>query len=117
MPMLILCLRLLSTPTQPTLQYLLSEVREGNVGVYYRGGALMNSVTEPGFHTQVPFLTTMAEVQVTVQTDAVRNIPCGTSGGVMVEFGELQKSYVLDTIRNYTTSYDTTWIFDKIQYV
>lgn len=27
----------------------------------------------------------------------------------------LRKSYVLDTIRNYTTNYDTTWIFDKIQ--
>lgn len=29
----------------------------------------------------------MAEVQVTVQTDAVKDIPCGTSGGVMVDFG------------------------------
>lgn len=27
----------------------------------------------------------------------------------------LRKSDVLDTIRNYTTNYDTTWIFDKIQ--
>lgn len=30
----------------------------------------------------------MAEIQVTVQTDAVKNIPCGTSGGVLVDFGE-----------------------------
>lgn len=28
-------------------------VREGHVGVYYRGGALMGSVSDPGFHTQV----------------------------------------------------------------
>lgn len=27
----------------------------------------------------------------------------------------LRKSEVLDTIRNYTINYDTTWIFDKIQ--
>lgn len=27
----------------------------------------------------------------------------------------LRKSHVLDTIRNYTINYDTTWIFDKIQ--
>ncbi|CAN0029924.1 unnamed protein product, partial [Discosporangium mesarthrocarpum] len=100
----------------------LHKVREGHVGVYYRGGALMSRVTEPGYHTQIPFLTSMAEVQVTVQTDAVRNIPCGTSGGVMVEFDKvevvnrLQKSHVLDTIRNYTISYDTTWIFDKIHH-
>ncbi|CAN0590045.1 unnamed protein product, partial [Ectocarpus sp. 12 AP-2014] len=27
----------------------------------------------------------------------------------------LRKTHVLDTIRNYTVNYDTTWIFDKIQ--
>ncbi|CAN0068821.1 unnamed protein product [Scytosiphon promiscuus] len=100
----------------------LHKVREGHVGIYYRGGALMRSVAEPGFHMQVPLLTSMAEIQVTVQTDAVKDIPCGTSGGVMVDFekvevvNRLRKTLVLDTIRNYTVNYDTTWIFDKIHH-
>ncbi|CAM9363392.1 unnamed protein product [Ectocarpus sp. 8 AP-2014] len=100
----------------------LHKVREGHVGVYYRGGALMRAVAEPGFHTQIPLLTSMAEIQVTVQTDAVKDIPCGTSGGVMVDFekvevvNRLRKTHVLDTIRNYTVNYDTTWIFDKIHH-
>eukprot|EP00752_Nemacystus_decipiens_P010369 g9239.t1 len=82
----------------------------------------MGSVSEPGFHTQIPLLTSMAEIQVTVQTDAVKNIPCGTSGGVLVDFekvevvNRLRKTHVLDTIRNYTVNYDTTWIFDKIHH-
>jgi hypothetical protein len=62
-------------------------VREGYVGVYWRGGALLNHISEPGYHVKMPFVTTMAEVQVTVQTDSVNNIPCGTSGGVLIHVG------------------------------
>ena len=65
----------------------LHSVREGHVGVYWRGGALLTSVTQPGFHLKLPVVTTWAEVQVTVQTDSVLDIPCGTSGGVMVQVG------------------------------
>ena len=62
-------------------------VREGHVGVYWRGGALLNVITDPGYHFKLPFITSFAEVQTTVQTDRVTNIPCGTSGGVMITFG------------------------------
>ena len=42
----------------------------------------------------------------------MRNIPCGTSGGVMIKFGkievvnQLDKRYVLETVKNYTGEYD-----------
>lgn len=64
----------------------------------------------------------MEEVQITVQTDAVNNIPCGTSGGVMIKFdrvevvNRLREPYVYETIKNYTVNYDKTWIFDKIHH-
>lgn len=54
------------------------------MGVYWRGGALLNHISDPGYHVKMPFVTTMDEVQVTVQTDSVNNIPCGTSGGVLI---------------------------------
>jgi regulator of protease activity HflC (stomatin/prohibitin superfamily) len=83
----------------------LHSVREGYVGVYWRGGALLSSTSGPGFHVKFPIVTSVEEVQVTVQTDAVgffhrqlltllkallfkvTGIPCGTSGGVMIQFG------------------------------
>ena len=37
-------------------------VPEGHVGVYYRGGALLNTYTDPGYHTQIPLLTTVQYV-------------------------------------------------------
>ena len=57
-----------------------------------------------------------------VQTDAVRSIPCGTSGGVVLNFEQvevvnrLKTHMVVDTVRNYTINYDKTWIFDKIHH-
>jgi len=65
-------------------------VHEGHVGVYWRGGALLSEVTSPGFHFKIPVLTAMAEIQVSVQTDAVTQIPCGTSGGVLIHFGKVE---------------------------
>jgi len=59
---------------------------------------------------------------VNIQTDKVRDIPCGTAGGVMIYFdsievvNRLKKEYVFDTIKNYTVNYDKTWIFDKIHH-
>lgn len=100
----------------------LHQVSEGHVGVYWRGGALMPTISNPGFHLKLPVVTTFAEVQVSVQTDAVSSIPCGTSGGVMITFdrvevvNRLQKEMVHDTIKNYTVAYDKTWIFDKIHH-
>jgi len=90
--------------------------------VYWRGGALLNSVSNPGYHLKMPFLTSVGQVQTTVQTDSVTNIPCGTSGGVLIHFDKvevvnrLEASLVYETVKNYTVDYDKTWIFDKIHH-
>jgi len=60
------------------------KIEEGHVGIYWRGGALINRITEPGIHLKIPFLDSVENVQVTLQTDKVTNIPCGTSGGVLL---------------------------------
>lgn len=98
------------------------QIPEGHVGIYYRGGALLTSMTAPGYHVMMPFLTTVKIVQTTLQTDEVKNIPCGTSGGTMIYFEKvevvniLSRDAVLDIVRNYTVNYDRTLIFDKIHH-
>ncbi|GBG76337.1 hypothetical protein CBR_g22084 [Chara braunii] len=100
----------------------LHEVPEGHVGVYRRGGAVLRTISEPGFHLMMPGLTTFERVQVTLQTDEVTNIPCGTKGGVMIVFekievvNRLRKEHVLDTIMQYGAKYDKIWIYDKIHH-
>lgn len=55
------------------------KISEGYIGLYWRGGALMEGYTEPGFHLMTPFVTQMAEVQVSVETDLVEDIPVSNS--------------------------------------
>ncbi|XP_062162452.1 uncharacterized protein LOC133869461 [Alnus glutinosa] len=98
------------------------QVPEGHVGVYWRGGALLKIITDPGFHLKMPLITHYEPVQVVLQTDQVRDIPCGTKGGVMINFekievvNRLRKDYVYETLLNYGVHYDNTWIYDKIHH-
>eukprot|EP00286_Rhodomonas_abbreviata_P006084 CAMPEP_0181330404 /NCGR_PEP_ID=MMETSP1101-20121128/23883_1 /TAXON_ID=46948 /ORGANISM="Rhodomonas abbreviata, Strain Caron Lab Isolate" /LENGTH=260 /DNA_ID=CAMNT_0023439661 /DNA_START=193 /DNA_END=975 /DNA_ORIENTATION=- len=69
-----------------------------------------------------PLVTRVHEVQITIQTDEVTSIPCGTRGGVMISFDKvevvnvLKKDRVLQTVRSYGIDYDKIWIFDKIHH-
>jgi hypothetical protein len=51
------------------------KIEEGHIGLYWRGGALIPGYTEPGYHVMAPLLTSYANIQVSVQTDRVENIP------------------------------------------
>merc|ERR1719210_301249 len=70
----------------------------------------------------LPFLTTVRNIQTTLQTDEVKNVPCGTSGGVMIYFDRievvniLEPSQVSEIVRNYTADYDRTLIYDKVHH-
>jgi len=100
----------------------LHKIEEGHVGVYFRGGALLQTMAQPGFHLMFPFLTTYRSVQSTLQTDEVKNVPCGTSGGVMIYFDRIEVVNVLsasavhDIVKNYTADYDKPLIFDKVHH-
>ncbi|KAM6264637.1 erlin-1 isoform 1-T2 [Spheniscus humboldti] len=98
------------------------KVEEGHLAVYYRGGALLTSPSGPGYHIMLPFITMFKSVQTTLQTDEVKNVPCGTSGGVMIYIdrievvNKLAPYAVYDIVRNYTADYDKTLIFNKIHH-
>uniref|UniRef100_G3VHQ5 Erlin n=1 Tax=Sarcophilus harrisii TaxID=9305 RepID=G3VHQ5_SARHA len=87
-----------------------------------RGGALLTSPSGPGYHIMLPFITTYRSVQTTLQTDEVKNVPCGTSGGVMIYIDRIEVVNMLapfavfDIVRNYTADYDKTLIFNKIHH-
>jgi len=104
------------------VQYSLHRVEEGHLGVYFRGGAQLVGMAGPGFHMMLPFLTTVRNIQTTLQTDEVKNVPCGTSGGVMIYFDRIEVVNVLehgavyDTVKNYTVDYDKPLIFDKVHH-
>ncbi|XP_076441900.1 erlin-2-B-like [Babylonia areolata] len=104
------------------INFSIHRIEEGHVGVYYRGGALLTSTSGPGYHFMLPVLTSYRSVQTTLQTDEVKNVPCGTSGGVIIYFerievvNKLDSSAVYDIVKNYTADYDKTLIYNKIHH-
>uniref|UniRef100_A0AAY5ECH7 Band 7 domain-containing protein n=1 Tax=Electrophorus electricus TaxID=8005 RepID=A0AAY5ECH7_ELEEL len=106
----------------PALFSSVHKIEEGHIGVYYRGGALLTTTSSPGFHLMLPFITTFRPVQTTLQTDEVKNVPCGTSGGVMIYFDRIEvvnfliPSAVYGIVRNYTADYDKALIFNKVHH-
>merc|ERR1719361_1895095 len=70
----------------------------------------------------IPLITSYRSIQTTLQTDEVKNVPCGTSGGVMIYFDRievvnvLQAGHVHDIVRNFTADYDKPLIFDKVHH-
>ncbi|KAK1401366.1 Erlin-2 [Heracleum sosnowskyi] len=99
------------------------QVPEGHLGVYWRGGALLKTLTDPGFHLKLPLISEFQPIQVTLQTDQARNIPCGTKGGVMISFEKIEvvnhlyKDYVFETLQSYGAQYDKIWIYDRIYHM
>lgn len=98
------------------------KVREGSVGIYKNFGVLQKTLTEPGIHFRIPFMQEFIEMSISIQTDVVTNIPCGTSNGTMVYFNKvevvnkLKKEYVYETVLNYTEDYEKFWITDKLHH-
>lgn len=42
----------------------LHKIEEGHLGVYYRAGALIPEISEPGIHMMIPVLTIYKPIQV-----------------------------------------------------
>ena len=96
-------------------EYILTKVTAASTS----GRGAAERCYKPGFHIKLP-ITTLKEVQGLCKQTRSR-IFLG-SGGVLINFGKvevmnrLREDYVLETVRNYTTDYDKTWIFDKIHH-
>ncbi|KAI9111667.1 hypothetical protein K1719_017357 [Acacia pycnantha] len=80
----------------------LHQVPEGHVGVYWRGGALLKTITKPGFHIKMPLITQYEPVRINFEKIQVVN--------------RLHIEYVYETLLNYGVHYDKTWIHDKIHH-
>uniref|UniRef100_A0A8C7CA75 ER lipid raft associated 2 n=1 Tax=Oncorhynchus kisutch TaxID=8019 RepID=A0A8C7CA75_ONCKI len=94
------------------------KIEEGHTGVYYRGGALLTTTSNPGFHLMMPFITNFKSVQVRM----ISILFYLFSGGVMIYFDRIEvvnylvPSAVYDIVRNFTADYDKALIFNKVHH-
>lgn len=97
-------------------------VDEGSVGIYYKMGALSETITDPGTHPILPWpITSASSVQITPQTDKIDNVKCGAGDGTQLNFPEVEvgnilaKDMVYRTIKRFTEYYDDYLVKDKIR--
>ncbi|KAK7400694.1 hypothetical protein VNO78_11960 [Psophocarpus tetragonolobus] len=83
-----------SSPTFQSSLSILHQVPEGQwgyIGEEVRKDLLhILSINFPGFHLKMHFIPQYESVQVTLQTDQMTDIPCGTKGDVMISFGKIE---------------------------
>ena len=65
-------------------------IREGFVGIYFRNGALLDTVGSPGMHFSIPFITRVEEVDVRLATETIPDVEISTNDGVVASFVDVQ---------------------------
>ena len=100
----------------------LHQINEGHVGVIYRFRALSLKILQPGLNWVLPIVDVVSQIQVTQQTDAITDVPCGTKDGVPLVFprievvNQLNASEVYNVVSQFGVDYDQPLIFARIHH-
>ena len=100
----------------------LTKIDEGFAGVSFFGGAVLDSLAEPGYHVHVPFIFGLEVFPISIQTTLIQNVPCGTSSGIVIDYERVEVVYQVDkrqlieTVRNYSSHYEDLWIHDQVRH-
>jgi hypothetical protein len=97
----------------------IESVPEGHVGVYFRGGKLLQHFSEAGYQIR-PFFTRYHPVQVTVQSDVIEKINCTSKDLLNVQIQNIQvenilhRQAVLRMVQDYGLNYDLPLILRAV---
>ena len=65
-------------------------IQEGSVGIYFKFGALGETISYPGVHWQAPFVSHVEEVRIRPQTDSLKAMEAITKDGITNTFNDVQ---------------------------
>ena len=93
---------------------------EGTVGIYFRGGALQDTVTYPGIHFTMPFITEIERIKIRPRTDSLSPITTVTKDGIQNTFhnveviSDVNPAKVVPLVKKYGLEFHKTLVFDRI---
>jgi len=99
----------------------LHKIEEGNVGVYYKNGALMDDVAFPGIHYMTPFIVDVKEITIRPETTTLIPMASTTKDGIKNTFNEVQviTSLKMDKLvymlKNYGPDFKKALVYDRIK--
>jgi len=97
------------------------EIQEGYVGIYYKFGALQESITEPGVHMMQPFVSTYKTVLIRPEELTLRPVQAITKDGIEISFDGISvlsrtsKAKVVGLVRKFGSDFKKVLIEDRIQ--
>ena len=97
------------------------KIDEGNVGIYFKYGALQDRVTYPGVHFLLPFVEDYKEVKIRPETFSVDSVLAITKDGIENTFREIttittaRKDKIIRMVRKFGMDFKKTLVFDRIK--
>merc|ERR1712156_1196178 len=97
------------------------KIHEGNVGIYFRHGALQERVTDPGVHFMMPFIGDFREVRVRPETFTMEPVKAITKDGIENTFREIQaittikKDKIITMTKQFGVEFKNVLIYDRIK--
>jgi len=95
-------------------------IQEGNVGIYYVQGALVDTYTLPGIRMQAPFITEMLEIKIRPQTETMDDVKTVTRDGIEIVFHGIQVlssvdvSQLLKLVKKFGSEFRRVLIYDRV---
>jgi len=102
------------------LPFSLHTIEEGNIGIYYRQGALEDYHTTPGLNTMAPWITTVHQIKIRPQTETMPDVSTVTRDGIEIKFEGIQvlssvnESQIVRLVKSFGLEYKRALVFDRI---
>ena len=96
------------------------KINEGEVGIYFRSGALKEKVNGPGLHMAMPFVTKIERIKIRPRTDTLPAISTVTKDGIENVFHNVQvisdvkPTSLVSLVKKFGTEFHETLVFDRI---
>jgi len=97
------------------------KIHEGNVGIYFRHGALRDIVTDPGVHFLSPFIEDFKEVKIRPETFSMDPVLAITKDGIENTFREItaittvRKDKLVFMAKKFGLEFKKSLVFDRIK--
>ena len=103
------------------LAHSLHHIDEGHVGVYFKYGALGNSVGHPGLNTMTPWVSTYEQITVRPLKDNVNSFSAVTKDAIQIHFHDVEvissvpQEHVLWLVKKFGVNFRTVLVFDRLR--
>ena len=97
------------------------EISEGNVGIYFRHGAVLNIVSDPGVHLKTPFIDEYKEFKIRPETQTLKPMEAITKDGITNTFREINvitrvtKEKLIFLVKKFGIDFKQFLVFDRIK--